>query len=794
MKNFTFGTKAQNLLQLEGLTSAQVLKQKTFTVKEWTRDPQLVIQDLKDAFTEDCLVVRSNSPMEDTNISSMAGAFTSLLNVSWDELEYAIGQVIGSYKAYSQDISDWTVLVQPMLKEEVNLSGVMFTRDFNGSPYYVINYSLSGNTDDVTSGATGKQKVVKVFKYIKMDLLDNPIRSIVEMAKELESKIGVDHLDIEFAQTKLGLYLLQVRPLVISDPTRLDEIDRFVQDEIKSMKEFITESRKVKSQVFGDDTGWSDMTDWNPSEIIGSRPKPLAYSLYSYLILKSTWRKARARIGYSHPFHQHLMINLGGHPYIDLRTDFNTYIPDQLRNEIKTKLVNYYLKRVREKPELHDKVEFAIVRSSMNFDFEEDESFKAHFSNDERKEIREALLQLTNNLVKNDQLFEEMEQRLAKMEERRKQLVQPNLTPSSILQTVEQLLQDTISYGTYTFSVVVRGTFIAHDLLKSLKRKGILSQTQVDRFLKSIQTVTTNFVQDQVALAKGKLTKGEFLKRYGHLRPGTYDILTPSYSESPDLYISGNLDTAHLPEEVEFDFDFETKERMKKAIQSAGFTFDTDKMLEFIRKRIEGRERFKFEFSKNISVVLTLLSQFGEFFHIDDLSYLNIEDLLKFSHQNLSPFDVEKLKETIKNNKKRFEMKSYLSLPDVIFDEHDVEVVYLPERKPNFVTQEKITAELVILDEGGMPKELDLEGKIVIVKQADPGYDWLFGWRIAGLVTQYGGAASHMAIRCNEMHVPAAIGCGTKIYEYLTSNLLQGQKVELDCAKQTIKKLGEKLP
>lgn len=58
-----------------------------------------------------------------------------------------------------------------------------------------------------------------------------------------------------------------------------------------------------------------------------------------------------------------------------------------------------------------------------------------------------------------------------------------------------------------------------------------------------------------------------------------------------------------------------------------------------------------------------------------------------------------------------------------------------------------------------------LEGKIVFIKSADPGYDFLFTKNIAGLITQYGGANSHMAIRCAELGIPAVIGAGEKSFE-----------------------------
>lgn len=36
----------------------------------------------------------------------------------------------------------------------------------------------------------------------------------------------------------------------------------------------------------------------------------------------------------------------------------------------------------------------------------------------------------------------------------------------------------------------------------------------------------------------------------------------------------------------------------------------------------------------------------------------------------------------------------------------------------------------------------------------------IFGYKIKGLITKYGGMASHMAIRCLEIKISAAIGCG----------------------------------
>ena len=40
------------------------------------------------------------------------------------------------------------------------------------------------------------------------------------------------------------------------------------------------------------------MPDWNPAEIIGEYPRPLAYSVYKKLITDNTWSIARELMGY----------------------------------------------------------------------------------------------------------------------------------------------------------------------------------------------------------------------------------------------------------------------------------------------------------------------------------------------------------------------------------------------------------------------------------------------------------------------------------------------------------------
>ena len=66
---------------------------------------------------------------------------------------------------------------------------------------------------------------------------------------------------------------------------------------------------------------------------------------------------------------------------------------------------------------------------------------------------------------------------------------------------------------------------------------------------------------------------------------------------------------------------------------------------------------------------------------------------------------------------------------------------------PNFVTRKKIEGDYIYLDKLKNIRKLD--NKIIVIENADPGYDWIFAYKILGLVTKFGGINSHMAIRCS---------------------------------------------
>jgi phosphohistidine swiveling domain-containing protein len=235
-----------------------------------------------------------------------------------------------------------------------------------------------------------------------------------------------------------------------------------------------------------------------------------------------------------------------------------------------------------------------------------------------------------------------------------------------------------------------------------------------------------------------------------------------------------------------FELTLLQKESIDKLLESKGFTgMDCESLLDYLRQAISGREFGKFIFTHSVSNILEIVAKYGEdhFLSREELSHIPITDFLSIV-KNSSEYNIEdRLRKISEINKENNIISSAIRLPQVLFDEAGVFIVPFQISQPNFITNKKITAKCVILGLGLTPPSLI--GKIVIIENADPGYDWIFSQQISGLITKYGGANSHMAIRCAEFGIPAAIGCGEQRYD----SFLDANQIMLDCSASLIKML-----
>ena len=112
-------------------------------------------------------------------------------------------------------------------------------------------------------------------------------------------------------------------------------------------------------------------------------------------------------------------------------------------------------------------------------------------------------------------------------------------------------------------------------------------------------------------------------------------------------------------------------------------------------------------------------------------------------------------------------------MPLLLIDPTGVDVIPFQVSSPNFIGNKKIISKAIYIDNNINIKKINISNKIVLIENADPGFDWLFSFNIKGLITKFGGANSHMSIRCNELKIPAAIGVVKKSLKTLeiTSSL-----------------------
>lgn len=775
-------TKANTLFAMQNLIrKAKIEKMYILKVEDFWNNREQVCHEIRERFEGSRIVVRSSSTQEDSLKYSNAGHYKSILDVdsaSLEEIEHAVDQVIDSYQEDMESVQSEQVLIQRQATG-VCLSGVIFTRDLKGDrPYYLVNYDDRGSTDSVTSGRGGK--MLWVAKDVEIDSLPIQWMNLLNAVKEVENIIEGIPLDIEFAiNIKNEVILFQVRPLAagyhendVVDDHAFYALKRSVRKEYESHKDAI-DGKVMKL---------SDMAFWNPSEIIGANPKTLDYSLYREIITKRAWNSGIAKLGYRE-LDRDLMYQVGNKPYINLNYSFYSLIPSSLPEDLAMRLVDYYQTRLAEDLSAHDKIEFEIAYSSYDFmTVGNSQKLLSHgFTEPERQQVVRAVKDITLQAIRDqDRLISEDLESLRKLDECRERMEKKrfdeSVTVYELADCVDELLHSLCENGTPQFARQARLAFIARSFIRTLSEARYYSHEETDEFMQSISTVSSAFNADFESFSNNRMSSEEFYAKYGHLRSDTYDIRSERYDAMNFRPATSKTKLKDPDKYAHIDL-----EPLRQALQDNGIGISVEAFKTFLIRAIEQREYFKFEFTKSLSLVLELVRKMGNSLEVrvEDLSWLSVEDI-----RDVKNYQLDRLKEHWLDlaSSRRSQYREYrtLLLPEVILSSRSFDIIPVYEARPNYITSKRVEGEVVMLEDD---KDADITGKIVVITKADPGYEWIFTKNIRGFITKYGGAASHMAIRCAEFDIPAAIGCGEKIYSAV-SNM---DYLELDCKNGEIK-------
>jgi phosphohistidine swiveling domain-containing protein len=359
-----------------------------------------------------------------------------------------------------------------------------------------------------------------------------------------------------------------------------------------------------------------------------------------------------------------------------------------------------------------------------------------------------------------------------KLEPRRRTLIESD---SGIVSNVYWLLEACAQFGTLPFAGLARCDFIGTQLLRSLVALGIMSEEDYECLLRQSRTVSADMARDQSAM-----THDNFMLKYGHLRPGTYDITSPRYDD-PLRCLNVRPDRPHQAENkhmAAFSLSIAQHSAIATEMARQGLAGDTESLLGFIKAGIEGREYAKFIFTKALSDVLELMAALGaeHGFSRDQMSFVDIRVIDELYCSGNDPRAA--LERAIAAGMKAHERALTFTLPPLITRPDDIYAFHMPTADPNFVTVNKTLGEVCTDYSHGKC----LTDKIVMIPAADPGFDWIFLHGIRGFITAYGGANSHMAIRAMQLNIPAVIGAGERRF----AQWAKAKALHIDCANKKV--------
>lgn len=776
------GTKADTLRVLEALPAKPfvVAPFVTFTVQRWREDSESIIARLTANSTlSDIVAVRSSAACEDVDPRLPPGTFTSVLDTKRadaDALSEAIERVASSYGRHpltkgADDRNE--VIVQRQLCS-VRLAGVMSTRA-PGDLYFAVHYDDgSGRTDTVTRGQPCKRALV----LRQAPTLPSRWELLRTALVAIESEFGGPMI-VEFGMSMADdLHVFQVRR-----KRSVDAPEESPRHEACTLPDPLTEAVHSLKQRPGP---WSDMADWNPAELLGDRPRALAVSLYQHLVTDKAWLWGRASLGYRDLPTRKLVDLIAGKPYVHVKRSFLSLTPAGLPDELAERYVNNRLGVLRENPELHDKVELELLATVADPAMKPRTSslIDSGFSETEVQTLEAELRKLTSGLLSRWRGIATQDGRIIdelchwKLTGTARGAVRSG-TLRERLAFIRTLLYSCRDKGVVAFARQARLAFVARDLLQRLMIGGALDVSWVALWWTSLETVADRVSRALHQLGVGELPRREFDATYGHLRPRTYDIRCPRYADLGLQSSGGKLNPPASPQDAP-ELPASQRRAVEVALSRIGYDGSSQDFFEFARHSFWAREELKFAFSRLLSEALEEIAAIGTDLGLtrEQLSFLRLSDIERsIGAERSMNLVAAGLSGAASERRAEWSAAQEIQLPDLIFDEQDLFVVQNRIARPNFVTSLAVTAEIHVLDEPVPQPGLQLDGKLVVVESADPGLDWIFSYRIAGLITRFGGALSHMAVRCAEFKIPAAIGCGDQLYR----RLARARVARLDC-------------
>jgi len=724
----SYGNKAKNLEYVAKNTDIEIPYFKEIYLNDLNN-----IENIVDSFSQK-IMIRSNSSSEDKDSSSSAGKYLSIGPIEKTDLETikkSWEMVINSYE--EQD--NQSVIFQNYIENAKSVSVLTSYKVGSDSAYRTFSTYYGSETDAITSGKYSE--INNFFMHRSFDILPKKYEKYnvyLKIITQLEDLFKNKQLDIEMVLDKNNSpQLLQVRPLMgkkLNKESIFEEKD-VIDRNLKNYKKL----NKTTADRFGTNQIYSNMSDMNPAEMIGKKPDNIAFGLYKFMFTDTTWNIQRGEFGYRKYSGGKLMELFNNVAYINVNHSLNSFLTRNLQKESCEEIINYQLNKLKENPHLHDSIEFDISRSSYVFDTVEE------FSKEYKNIISPSeIIKWHNDLIQIDT------QNKSTLEKNKKIILS---TFSKLDKSFEyskkeniKLIRDTMALP---FTHHSRLGFVYFAQLNSLLEKEVISEDQKKLLLLSVNSISTKMKADAYEVKIGKKTLEGFLDVYGHIRAGNYNLLSSNlknnlnFTESLINNSEQPLEDNILPKDIYTNIEeyFTINE----------IPLEASAWIDMFQEGISTRENSKFYYTKGIDGIL---NEVGEK-NTSDRELFDLLDI-EFNEENTSDM----------------RLKNVL-MPDLITSNEDFYFYEEMSKNGNYIGQGTVIGDVLLIEnEANRPN--NLENKIVVIPAADPGWDWIFNYKIKSLVTKYGGPNSHMAIRCAEHNIPAILGVGENNFTVISNS------------------------
>ena len=724
----SYGNKAKNLEYVAKNTDIEIPYFKEIYLNDLNN-----IENIVDSFSQK-IMIRSNSSSEDKDSSSSAGKYLSIGPIEKTDLETikkSWEMVINSY----EDQDNQSVIFQNYIENAKSVSVLTSYKVGSDSAYRTFSTYYGSETDAITSGKYSE--INNFFMHRSFDILPKKYEKYnvyLKIITQLEDLFKNKQLDIEMVLDKNNSpQLLQVRPLMgkkLNKESIFEEKD-VIDRNLKNYKKL----NKTTADRFGTNQIYSNMSDMNPAEMIGKKPDNIAFGLYKFMFTDTTWNIQRGEFGYRKYSGGKLMELFNNVAYINVNHSLNSFLTRNLQKESCEEIINYQLNKLKENPHLHDSIEFDISRSSYVFDTVEE------FSKEYKNIISPSeIIKWHNDLIQIDT------QNKSTLEKNKKIILS---TFSKLDKSFEyskkeniKLIRDTMALP---FTHHSRLGFVYFAQLNSLLEKEVISEDQKKLLLLSVNSVSTKMKADAYEVKIGKKTLEGFLDVYGHIRAGNYNLLSSNlknnlnFTESLINNSEQPLGDNILPKDIYTNIEeyFTINE----------IPLEASAWIDMFQEGISTREDSKFYYTKGIDGIL---NEVGEK-NTSDRELFDLLDI-EFNEENTSDM----------------RLKNVL-MPDLITSNEDFYFYEEMSKNGNYIGQGTVIGDILLIEnEANRPN--NLENKIVVIPAADPGWDWIFNYKIKSLVTKYGGPNSHMAIRCAEHNIPAILGVGENNFMVISNS------------------------